>query len=64
MPGGATVTQRALGWRGGKPNTFTLVAFFHHRLIAIAWRRQSPMGAAFWLITDNVQNRARCLLTD
>ena len=34
-----------------------------HRSIAIAWRRQSPMSAAFKLIADHVQGCARTLLT-
>ncbi|WP_294235748.1 hydrogen peroxide-inducible genes activator [uncultured Sphingomonas sp.] len=33
-----------------------------HRSIAIAWRRQSPMGAAFSLIAEHVQGCARRLL--
>lgn len=33
-----------------------------HRSIAIAWRRQSPMSAAFRLIADHVQGCARQLL--
>lgn len=33
-----------------------------HRSIAIAWRRQSPMSAAFRLIADHVQGCARRLL--
>jgi LysR family hydrogen peroxide-inducible transcriptional activator len=33
-----------------------------HRSIAMAWRRQSPMSAAFRLIADHVQNCARTLL--
>lgn len=33
-----------------------------HRSIAIAWRRQSPMGTAFALIADHVQTCARRLL--
>ena len=33
-----------------------------HRSIAIAWRRQSPMSAAFKLIADHVQGCARTLL--
>ncbi|MCT8002019.1 hydrogen peroxide-inducible genes activator [Sphingomonas sanguinis] len=33
-----------------------------HRSIAIAWRRQSPMGAAFGLLADHVQGCARQLL--
>ncbi|MDR6789432.1 LysR family hydrogen peroxide-inducible transcriptional activator [Sphingomonas sp. BE138] len=33
-----------------------------HRSIAAAWRRQSPMGAAFRLIADHVQGSARRLL--
>ena len=33
-----------------------------HRAIAVAWRRQSPMVAAFRLIADHVQRRAQRLL--
>lgn len=33
-----------------------------HRSIAMAWRRQSPMSAAFRLIADHVQDCARTLL--
>lgn len=35
-----------------------------HRSIAIAWRRQSPMDAAFRLIADHVQACARRLLAE
>ncbi|MGT2516197.1 LysR family transcriptional regulator (plasmid) [Sphingomonas panni] len=35
-----------------------------HRSIAIAWRRQSPMHAAFMLIAEHVQGCARRLLAD
>ena len=35
-----------------------------HRSIAIAWRRQSPMDAAFRLIADQVQASARQVLGD
>lgn len=35
-----------------------------HRSIAIAWRRQSPMHAAFMLIAGHVQGCARRLLAD
>ena len=33
-----------------------------HRSIAMAWRRQSPMSAAFRLIADHIQGSARKLL--
>lgn len=33
-----------------------------HRSIAMAWRRQSPMSAAFRLIADHIQGSARTLL--